>query len=152
MPQRSGHKPNDKPKKKPKSEKTTKARGAGPLRPLPEGAVWSPEACSRERWEEAMRGMPDDALPADLTKQAPISSYSYPEFWYRDEERTCVDCGAEFVFSAKDQKFWYEVARIPLHATANRCLACRHQRREAKRQNKAHMEKLEAERTKKETG
>ncbi len=44
--------------------------------------------------------MPKGAIKADLTKHAPHNSYS-PPMWYVDEQRKCVECGAEFKFTAK---------------------------------------------------
>jgi Probable zinc-ribbon domain len=52
-----------------------------------------------------------------------------PRYAYVDEPRTCVQCGAEFVFSAKEQKHWYEVLQFRLDSHAIRCLPCRRQRR-----------------------
>jgi hypothetical protein len=52
-----------------------------------------------------------------------------PKYFYVDEPKTCAQCGSGFVFTAKEQKFWYERMRFNLHSTAIRCLACRKLRR-----------------------
>ncbi|MFH0130672.1 zinc-ribbon domain containing protein [Variovorax sp. VaC1] len=42
----------------------------------------------------------------------------------------CRDCGAQEVWTAKQQKWWYEVAHGHIDSSAVRCLACRRVRRE----------------------
>ena len=61
---------------------------------------------------------------ADLAKQAPNNSYS-PPTEYRDTEFTCVDCGKEEVWTAKQQQWWYEVVKGSINAGAIRCRDCR---------------------------
>jgi hypothetical protein len=46
-----------------------------------------------------------------------------------DQPFTCLDCGREEVWTAADQKWWYEEAKGKIAARANRCLACRRKRR-----------------------
>ncbi|BEP58265.1 zinc-ribbon domain-containing protein [Variovorax boronicumulans] len=45
--------------------------------------------------------------------------------FYVDKAFTCRDCGAQEVWTAKQQKWWYEVALGSIHSTAVRCRACR---------------------------
>ncbi|MET3497345.1 zinc-ribbon domain containing protein [Variovorax boronicumulans] len=52
-----------------------------------------------------------------------------PEF-YVARPFTCRDCGAEQVWTARQQKWWYEVVHGPIDSRAVRCLACRRARRE----------------------
>ena len=73
--------------------------------------------------------MPSHAIRADLTRQAPNGSYS-PPLWYVDEEYTCADCGQTQTWTAKDQQWWYEVAKGPVYARATRCRGCRQARKE----------------------
>ncbi|MCA9203194.1 MAG: zinc-ribbon domain containing protein [Planctomycetales bacterium] len=40
----------------------------------------------------------------------------------------CVDCGKSQVWSAQQQKWYYEVAKGSLYATAIRCRECRQKR------------------------
>jgi Probable zinc-ribbon domain len=78
--------------------------------------------------------IPQGAIVADLEKQAPNNSYSPPLF-YIDRPFKCVDCGKEQVWTASQQKWYYEVAKGPIYAQAVRCRPCRQkQRREAKGQ------------------
>lgn len=51
-----------------------------------------------------------------------------PEF-YVDKAFVCVDCASEEVWTAKQQKWWYETVRAPIDSQANRCLVCRRARR-----------------------
>jgi hypothetical protein len=55
---------------------------------------------------------------------------SYRDF-FEDIRFTCRDCGAEQVWTAADQKWWFEVAGGSLYSTAVRCLTCRTARRHA---------------------
>jgi hypothetical protein len=70
-------------------------------------------------------GYPSDAVEADLTQQVPNHSYSGKPLYYRDVEFDCADCGRHEVWTATQQKWWYEVAKGSLYTTANRCRACR---------------------------
>jgi hypothetical protein len=56
------------------------------------------------------------------------NSYVLPDF-YVDKAFVCVDCASEEVWTAKQQKWWYETVRAPIDSQANRCLACRRARR-----------------------
>src|SRR4051794_33947180 len=60
---------------------------------------------------------------ADLSKQAPNNSY-HPRREYWDVEFTCVDCGRSEVWTARQQQWWYEVAKGSIHSTAIRCREC----------------------------
>ena len=62
--------------------------------------------------------------PADLSQQAPNNSYSPPEFC-EDITFTCRDCGDEEVWTAEQQRWYYEVAKGSIYATAVRCRDCR---------------------------
>ncbi|RST51682.1 zinc-ribbon domain containing protein [Variovorax sp. DXTD-1] len=51
-----------------------------------------------------------------------------PDF-YLDQAYTCRDCGAKEVWTAKQQKWWHEVAQGSVYSHAVRCRACRQARR-----------------------
>jgi hypothetical protein len=72
--------------------------------------------------------IPRGAVLADPARQVPWGSYSPPPTYYVDKMFTCVDCGREEVWTGKQQKWYYEVAKGSLHATAIRCQACRRKR------------------------
>lgn len=57
------------------------------------------------------------------------SSWGLPAFawqgYYQDAPFRCKDCGAEQVWTARQQKWWYEVAGGNYDSRAVRCKACR---------------------------
>ena len=80
--------------------------------------------------------IPEGAVAADLSQQAPNNTYS-PRTYYVDQPFPCVDCGKGEVWTARQQKWYYEVAKGSIYGQAIRCRACRRKRREeaaAKRQ------------------
>jgi hypothetical protein len=70
--------------------------------------------------------------PANLK---PSGSYGVPDFvareFYEDRAFQCKDCGKDEVWTATQQKWWYEVAQGDVWTRAVRCRACR--RKEAAR-------------------
>ena len=74
-------------------------------------------------------------IAADTSKHAPNNSYS-PKTHYEDTPFVCVGCGKEEVWTAKQQKMWYEIAKGPIYSRAIRCRACRKAFREARRKSK----------------
>ena len=76
--------------------------------------------------------LPEGAILADLSQQVPNNSYDAPTEFYVDLAFTCVDCGVAQVWKAEQQKWYYEVAKGTLYATAIRCRQCRQAHREAK--------------------
>lgn len=77
---------------------------------------------------------PPGAIPADQTQQVPNNSYSPPPSFYVDLEFVCRDCGRKEIWTALQQKWYYEVAKGSLYATAVRCRKCRRKRSENKGQ------------------
>lgn len=70
------------------------------------------------------------AIAADLSQQAPNNSYAPAVTFYVDRPFDCVDCGVHQVWTAEQQKWYYEVAKGPIAAVAVRRRACRRKRRE----------------------
>lgn len=69
------------------------------------------------------------AVRADISKQ----DYTVcPRHWYVDAIFKCVDCGTEFLFSAKEQHFWYEERRFYVDSYPKRCPDCRKKERARK--------------------
>ena len=90
-----------------------------------------------ERLRAQLRAVPDARLhpvpgmvPADRELLARHNNtYGLlPEF-YLDRAFTCRDCGAEEVWTARQQQWWYEVVHGAIDSRAVRCLACRRARR-----------------------
>ncbi|MCB9681679.1 MAG: zinc-ribbon domain containing protein [Alphaproteobacteria bacterium] len=79
--------------------------------------------------------VPPGAVRADPRRQL-LSNWA-PRYWYEDEARTCVQCGAAFVFSGAEQRFWYETLQFPFESTAVRCVACRRRRRTQQARHRA---------------
>jgi len=79
--------------------------------------------------------IPKGAIAADLSQQAPNNTYS-PKTFYIDQPFQCVDCGKEEVWTATQQKWYYEVAKGPIHARAIRCRTCRQRQRQAKEKHR----------------
>jgi hypothetical protein len=76
---------------------------------------------------------------------APNNSYSVPDFvtrgFYADQPFECVDCGKAEVWTAEQQKWWYEVAKGDAFTTARRCRACRRRKRERRTEaRRVHLE------------
>lgn len=67
------------------------------------------------------------------------SSYGEPDFvtrgYYVDLPFTCTDCGKPEIWTATQQKWWFEVAKGYPFSAAKRCGACR--RRERERRDEA---------------
>ena len=100
-----------------------------------------PPSVTKEYHEHCLKQMPAGATKADLTKHAPHNSYS-PPMWYVDEDKQCVECGREFTFTARQQKHWFEVLKIPIHVNAIRCVTCRRKRSDVIAAQKQHMEDM----------
>ena len=74
--------------------------------------------------------LPDGAVRGNPRRQVFFSDH--PRYWYTDDARVCVQCSQAFVFTAHDQKHWYETLQYNLRSVAGRCKACRKQRRSEK--------------------
>lgn len=73
--------------------------------------------------------LPPGAIRGNVHKQRFCSAHNIGKYFYVDEQRTCVQCNQDFIFSAKEQRFWYEVLDFHLDTRGLRCLKCRRQRR-----------------------
>lgn len=74
--------------------------------------------------------LPPGAIRGNIARQ--VYCCHMPYFAYVDIRRTCVQCGEEFVFSAAEQKHWYETLQFRLDSRAVRCLGCRRSARSDK--------------------
>lgn len=95
----------------------------------------------REKRRIANGGLPPGAIAADTNKQEPVSPYGSRKPFYVDFPFKCEDCGREEVWTAEQQKWYYEEAKGTLYATAKRCRNCRNQAREAKAIQRAKMKR-----------
>jgi hypothetical protein len=53
-----------------------------------------------------------------------------PRRWYVDARFCCIDCGVEFLWSAKEQKVWFETYHFYVDSYRTRCQECGTKRRE----------------------
>lgn len=85
----------------------------------------------RARAEIALRTAPTNR---EALKPYRTYSYSDPDFvgrgFYTDKPFACADCGTEEIWTAWQQKWWYEVAKGDVFTTARRCRLCRRRERE----------------------
>lgn len=81
----------------------------------------------------------------DMAALGPNGSLDIPDFvqrgYYVDTPFTCKDCGKTEVWTASQQKWWYEVAKGGVWTIAQRCRPCR--QRERKRREQARKNHLE---------
>jgi hypothetical protein len=77
--------------------------------------------------------------PVNESLLAPYNSYGVPKFvergFYIAVPFCCAGCGAEEIWTATQQKWWYEVAKGYVYSTAKLCRSCR--RKEQERRNNA---------------
>ena len=92
----------------------------------------------RKLQEGSDRGCPADEqlVVVNGNLLAPTGSYSRPDFvergYYLDVPFTCADCGKSEVWTARQQKWWYEVAKGDMFTRARRCRPCRRTKRVVK--------------------
>lgn len=93
----------------------------------------------REKERAAAERAAATGVPVNREALAPHNSYGEPDFvtrgYYLDQPFACLECGKAEVWTATQQKWWYEVAKGYAFTTANRCRACR--RRERQRRDEA---------------
>ena len=75
--------------------------------------------------------LPKDAIRGDPRKQNLCFHCHTPRYFYVNEAKICVQCGADFVFSATEQKFWYETLGFYGESVPIRCQKCRRQQKSA---------------------
>ncbi|NOZ39167.1 MAG: hypothetical protein GXP24_02935 [Planctomycetes bacterium] len=79
----------------------------------------------REKRRIADGGLPPGAVIANTSQQIHVSPYGSAKKFYVDIHFKCKDCGVEDVWTGSQQKWFYEVAKGSLYATAVRCRPCR---------------------------
>ena len=86
--------------------------------------------------------IPKNAVKAEPTQLAHNNSWSPAPLFYVDKEFTCVDCGSHEIWTAKQQKWWYEIIKGQIYSIAVRCRRCRNIIKKQKDEQKAHMEEM----------
>ena len=104
----------------------------------------------RQAERRSQRSAPG-VVRVNVSELAPYNSYGVPTFlqrgYYEDVPFTCKGCGVAQLWTAWQQKWWYEVAKGYVDSTAKLCRACR--RREQARRAEAkrvHLEGLKRKR------
>jgi hypothetical protein len=75
-------------------------------------------------WRETDR-VPAGAIPAEQANLLHDRTLGPRPRFYADRRFTCAECGTEGVWTAADQKWWYEDGKGKIASRANRCRACR---------------------------
>lgn len=79
---------------------------------------------------------PGPIVTVDYSKLMANNSYGLSTFaqrgYYVDIPFTCRDCGTSGVWTAEQQRWWYETVGGSQYATASRCRACRLRERQRK--------------------
>jgi hypothetical protein len=86
---------------------------------------WACDACLKEK----------RAIAADVTKVT--IGMGTPFAAYVDRPFRCEDCGAESVFSAKEQRYWFETIKFLIGVYPKQCAPCRAKRRRRKGASRA---------------
>ncbi|HEV8580923.1 MAG TPA: zinc-ribbon domain containing protein [Thermoanaerobaculia bacterium] len=73
--------------------------------------------------------LPAGAVRGDVRRQHFCPMCHVPRYFYIDQEKVCVECHRPFVFSAKEQKYWYEDLQFHFDSVAIRCQECRRKQR-----------------------
>lgn len=72
-----------------------------------------------------IKTVPLGAVAADPTQLAHNNTYGLLPSFYIDTPFVCKDCGAHEIWTAKQQKWWYEIAKGRIDTRAVRCRPCR---------------------------
>lgn len=72
-----------------------------------------------------VKTLPVGVVAADPTQLAHCNTYGLLPTFYIGRPFVCRGCGSEEVWTAKQQKWWYEIAKGHIDSFAVRCRACR---------------------------
>ena len=94
-----------------------------------------------KRAKEAANG-----VPVNRELLAQFNSYGQPAWlqrgYYLDTPFRCVDCKKDEVWTATQQKWWFEVAKGYAYSTAIRCRACRKADREKRARSRGSLPEI----------
>ena len=86
--------------------------------------------------------LPLNAVAADRKELVHNNTYGLLPYFYLDKPFVCCDCGSHELWTAKQQKWWYEIAKGHIDSDAVRCLRCRKVVQAEKEQQKRHMQEM----------
>lgn len=78
---------------------------------------------------------PFGSVMADHKALAHNNTYDRLPVFYMDRVFVCRDCGREEIWTASQQKWWYEEAKGNINATAVRCRPCRKKRKNSRQED-----------------
>jgi Probable zinc-ribbon domain len=88
-------------------------------------------------------------IPIDRTAFAPHNSHDVPDFvqlgYYFDRPFDCVGCNSPEIWTAAQQKWWYEEAKGNLFSIAKLCRSCRQKEQDRRAEaRRIHLEGIAA--------
>lgn len=86
--------------------------------------------------------IPDWAIPVNPAEVVYRTAIITLPLFYVDKEFICKDCGESEIWTARQQKWWYEIAKGNFESTAVRCRACRNKIKAEKEEQRKHMEDM----------
>ena len=90
-----------------------------------------------------LKSMPKvGAIEADHKELEHNNTYGLLPLFYIDKCFSCKKCSSEEIWTAKQQKWWYETAKGHIDSTAVHCRRCRKLIREEKSKQKEHMKAM----------
>jgi hypothetical protein len=119
------------PRREPKKGRSTKSNKLKRATLRAKRRAKQKKTARQQRSERVAVAVLEGAVAADLSQQVPNNSYASKPLYYVDQPFACGDCGREEVWTATQQKWYYEVAKGSLYGRAVRCRACRQRRRAA---------------------
>ncbi len=88
--------------------------------------------------------LPPGAVLASRGQLGHNTTYDPFPLFYIDRPFVCRDCGAAQIWTAKQQKWWYEIAKGNINSVAVRCRPCRKKEQTRKAEaRRVHLEGLE---------
>jgi len=86
--------------------------------------------------------LPLNSVAADHAELVHNNTYGLLPSFYIDKPFVCRDCGSDELWTAKQQKWWYEIAKGHIDSEAVRCLRCRKVAQAEKEDQKRHMQEM----------
>lgn len=87
---------------------------------------------------------PVGSVFADHAELAHNNTYGPLPLFYMDRAFACRDCGTDQIWTAKQQKWWYEIGKGNIGSIAVRCRPCRKKEQERKAEaRRIHLEGLQ---------
>jgi hypothetical protein len=99
------------------------------------------DALKVDTYAEA-RLKPIGAVEADHLELVHNNTYGPLPNFYVDRSYVCRDCSSDELWTAKQQKWWYEIAKGDINSIAVRCRRCRNALSNQKEEQKRHMKEM----------